>query len=273
MELKESLLRYRRNQFTDLDVTRCTGLTDRGWRELIKDKLVRTVTHTPGRGRIRLCDATTLKRAAAIAALNRAGLSLTVSARIAFYLPFHTALYELCDPPAVVLQGSSRVLLNGGLPPSAQELRVNWFDPERPARAEPETDWSIVIYDGRFLGAKYGPNDEPFIFGDLREAGTRAIAWLPLHRISNFTDCGLAKLGREGLGEAVAVWEDPTRWPREVKALGYDYEEHGEADPLRETAEAAVRNPIVTVTINLSLAIRRALRRYLGIEPTERGSR
>ena len=94
MDLEGALRRYRPNQFTDQDVTRCTDLSQRKWRELIKDKLVRTVMHRPGRGQVRLCDAITLKRTVVIAALNGAGLSLAVSSGVAFFLPFHTALYE-----------------------------------------------------------------------------------------------------------------------------------------------------------------------------------
>jgi hypothetical protein len=272
MNPDEALRRYRMNQFTDQDVMRCTDLSDRKWRELIKDKVVRTVVHTPGRGRVRLCDATTLKRTASIAALNRAGLSLAVSARIAYYAPFHTALYEVCDPCVILLQRSTDVDLESGLPPRVQKPLVDWFDPGSPARPEPETDWLIKIYEGRFVGIQYRPKNAPVIFGDLRDAGTRFVAWLPLHRKSQFVGCGIEKLarefGRERLAEAVAAWEDPARFSRELNLLGYSYEEASEDDLLRAAAEAAVSSPLVTATINVSLAIRKTLRRYLEIEPT-----
>jgi hypothetical protein len=41
-----------------------------------------------------------------------------------------------------------------------------------------------------------------------------------------------------------------------------------DTDPLCIEAEAAARSPLFKTTINISLAVRRALRRYLGIEPT-----
>ncbi len=56
----EVLLRYGAGSFTDDDVTRCTGLTVRAWRELIKLGAVRTCTEKRGPGRVRTCDATTL---------------------------------------------------------------------------------------------------------------------------------------------------------------------------------------------------------------------
>jgi hypothetical protein len=265
MNLQETLRRYGANQFTDEEVTRCTDLSQRKWRELIKDKFVRTVMHSPGRGQVRLCDAMTLKRTAVIAALNRAGLSLAVSSGVAFFLPFHTALYELCDP----------ILLRRA---GAGELRkkVHWFDPSRPAQAEPESDWRVEIYDGRIVGITYAPKDAPVIFGDLRDDGTRFVGWLPLHRGSQFVGCAIENLareiGRENLAQAVEAWEDPTRWPHELRALGYRYEQHGDDDPLRTTAAATVKSPLFTTNVNISLAIRKALRRYLGIEPAERES-
>ena len=76
----------------------------RALRELIKIGAIRTVTERRGPGRVRLCDATVFKRAAVIAALNQAGFSLPVSGHIAFSLPFHTVLYEICDPCRILLQ-------------------------------------------------------------------------------------------------------------------------------------------------------------------------
>jgi hypothetical protein len=273
MMLDEALRQYRLNQFTDQDVTRHTGLSERKWRELIRDHLVRTVTHRPGRGRVRLCDRNTLKRAAVIAALNQAGWSLTVSAGIALFLPFHTALYELCDPLAILFERVPDVKL-GPLPPRVQKPKVDWFDPAEPARAEPETDWSVTIYAGRFVGAAYKKRETPTIFGDLRDGGSRFVSWLPLHRKEAFLDCGIDKLARElgvkNLADAVVVWEDPVRWSRELNRLGYLYEERSsEDDPLRKVAKATIESPLFTTTINVSLAIRKTLRRYLGIEPIE----
>ena len=98
MNFEEHLWRYRQNAFTDDDITRCTGLTVRAWRELIKLRAVHTLAEARGRGRVRECDATVLKRAAVIAALNQAGLSLAVSGQIALSVPFHSVLYEIVDP-------------------------------------------------------------------------------------------------------------------------------------------------------------------------------
>ena len=106
MSLDEALRRYGNERFTDDDVVRCSGLSVRAWRELIKLKAVRTVTESLGRGHVRVCDATVLKRAAVISALNRAGFSLAVSGHIAYSLPLHTLLYGICDPWMILFQRS-----------------------------------------------------------------------------------------------------------------------------------------------------------------------
>jgi hypothetical protein len=43
MKFDDALRRYRKGVFTDRDVTGCTGLSVRAWRELIKNGAVRTV--------------------------------------------------------------------------------------------------------------------------------------------------------------------------------------------------------------------------------------
>jgi hypothetical protein len=60
----------------------------------------------------------------------------------------------------------------------------------------------------------------------------------------------------------------PSAMVQRVKSLGYRYERHDEdRDPLCLIADASIRNPLFTTTVNVTLAIREALRRYLGITP------
>ena len=165
MSIEQALGAYCQERFTDDDVIRCTGLSFRAWRELLRTRAVRTISEKRGRGRVRLCDATTLKRAAAIAAINQAGLSLPVSGQIAYWWPVHSLLFEVCDPRSI-----------GAL----TRPNVDWFEPNRPAGSEPG-DWLIEFYDSRFVGARYGRTNEPAIFGDVRDAGMRFVAWYPSH--------------------------------------------------------------------------------------------
>ena len=44
MNIDAALRRYRKGLFADHDVTRCTSLSVRAWRELIKIGAVRTIT-------------------------------------------------------------------------------------------------------------------------------------------------------------------------------------------------------------------------------------
>src|SRR5437588_12549167 len=117
MSFDDALRRYREGRFTDHEVTRCTGLSVRAWRELIKIGAVRTVTQDRGPGRVRVCDADTFKRTAVIAALNRARFSLAVSGRIAYFLPLDAFLYGLCDPCTVLLDTGADVDPETALPP------------------------------------------------------------------------------------------------------------------------------------------------------------
>ena len=72
--------------------------------------------------------------------------------------------------------------------------------------------------------------------------------------------------------EFLAAWEDRTKWAREHKLLGYKYEKHDrDDDPLCKAAEAATRSPDFKVTVNITLVIIKALRRFLGIEPATSG--
>jgi hypothetical protein len=274
MAYDEALSRYRQDRFTDQDVIRCTGLSVRTWRELIRLKAVRTEAERYGRGpgRVRTCDAHTLKRAAVISALHRSGLSLAVAGQIAYVVPFHTLLYVVCDPLTILFQQAGREP-NTELPPRRQRPMADWFDPIKPAIAEPDTDWLIEIFDGRFIGVRYDARKGPVtIFGDLREQATRFIAWLPFLRRDQFAGGAIERMAQEVRGASfvkfIADYEDPSKWLKGLHGLGYRFENHdGEADALRVAAESAVRNPIFTTTVNVTLAVRKALRRYLGIEP------
>jgi hypothetical protein len=272
--MDDALRRYHEDRFTDEDMTRCTGLSVRAWRELIKLGAVRTVTERQGPGRVRRCDSTTLKRAAAISALNQAGLSLFVSSQVAFFLPLHTILYEICDPCRILLENSTDVDPLTGLPPRVQRPRVSWFDPDKPAVFDPNADWLVEIYEFRFVAIKYSVNGAPTIFGDLREAGTSFIGWFPNDARAQFNGGIIAELAEERLPsgarliDAVVAWENPRPWSKDLRLLGYKTEQHDKNDDrLRLAAEATARSPVLTTTINISLAIRKTLRRYLGIEP------
>lgn len=240
----------------------------RAWRELIKLGSVHTVTEDRGRGRVRLCDAVAFKRTTVIAALNRAGLNLAVSGRIAYFLPFHTLLYTICDPNTILFQASANIDPETGLPPRAKSI-TNWFDQNKLAKADPQTDWKIVIFDSRFVACDYDINDGPKVFGDLRNNGTSFVAWFPLPRHSRFSTLTkeiIKSLPYHRFVDFVSEWENPLKVSKELRRLGYKYENHSD-DSLCVTAEGAMQSPICKVTVNISLAIRKALRRYLGLEP------
>jgi hypothetical protein len=221
-----------------------------------------------------VCDATVLKRAAVISALNQAGLSLAVAGRVAYFMPFHTLMYSVCDPDTILLDSSADIDSKTGLPPRVQQPIVDWFDPDKPATANPETDWLIEIYDGRYVAAIYdcSARNRPVIFGDLRQEGARFVAWFPFLRRNQITGGALGEMARKLMPERrfiefVADWEEPTKYREELKSLNYEYEQHdSHTDPLCIEGEAAARSPLFMTTINITLALQKALRRLIGIE-------
>jgi hypothetical protein len=263
-----ALRRYSAGQFTDDDVVRSTGLSVRSWRELIKLRAVRTVTENLGRGNVRICDQTVLKRGAVIGALNRAGFSLAVSGHIAYALPFHTLVYEICDPCAILLDRSQGVNSQTGLPPRLKEPKADWFQQDKIAAADVTSDWLLAIYEHRFVAAIYSANDEPTIFGDLREDGTQFVSWFPYRRRVRRLGRVIEEFVLPSNLAAAAEWENPTAWSKDLKNLGYEFEKHDEDDDTLCTAAQACRlGSLFTTTINVTLTIRKALRRYLDMEP------
>jgi hypothetical protein len=260
---------YREGRFADEDVTRCTGLSVRAWRTLIKIGAVRTVAEGRGPGRVRQCDATTFKRTAVIAAINAAGFSLAVAGRIAYFLPFEELLYAICDPFTVLFLHNAADDPETGLPPRRKTPTVDWFDPGTPAKVDPANDWFIEIYDGRFIAGNYrvaGQPDERFIYGELRDNGTTFVSWLAFHEQRPVFDYKLKGF----VDKFSAKWQlpNPCSDRLDPNFLEYKYEQHdAEDDPLHMAAEIAVSSPVIKVSINITLALRKALRRYLSIEP------
>jgi Transcriptional regulator, AbiEi antitoxin len=252
--LQKALRRYRAGIFSDADVTRCAGLSERSIRELIKRGAVRTLSEDRGAGRIRTFDAPTFKRLALVAAINDAGFSLNLAGQMAYLLPSDNLLYQTCDPINV-------------LPPRLENPRFDWFDPDKPATVDPEHDWLLEVYDGRFVAQVAQNRRYKSIYGDLRKAGTEFVSWWPFQAqlIDYFS----------GNADVAPKWEGKRSATDRIdpKFLNYRYENHDSFDdPLKRMGYAAAQRPIFTTTINITLAIRLALRRYLGIEPLARTS-
>jgi Transcriptional regulator, AbiEi antitoxin len=263
--LRKALHRYQEGVFTDADVTRCTGLSARSIRELIKRGAVRTLSEDRGAGCIRTFDAATFKRLALLAAINAAGFSLTLAGQMAYLLPSDDLLYRTYDPINVLFDTTVNVDRGRGLPPRLEMPRFDWFDPDKPAMADPDHDWLLEIYDGRLVALVFQRRRGTLIYGDLRKAGTEFVSWWPFQAqlIDYFS----------GHGDVAPKWAGKRSSADRIdpKFLDYRYENHDrDDDPLRRMAYAAAQRPIFTTTINMTLAIRLALRRYLGIEPLAR---
>jgi hypothetical protein len=264
---EQALARYQRNEFTDADVTACTGLSARSIRQFIKVGAVRTRSEDRGAGYIRRFDATTFKRLALASAIHDSGLSLTLAGQLAYLLPGDRQFYAHYDPINVLCDTTLSVDSNGELPPRLETPRFDWFDADKPAAADPENDRLLEICDGRFVALAFKQRGEPLFYGYLRNDGTEFVSWWALqsHTSAVFsTDADVAP-----------KWEDPLSWANRIdpKFLNYRYEYHdGETDLLMREARASAQRPVFKTSINLSLALRLALRRYLGIEPKAMGA-
>jgi hypothetical protein len=268
MNLNSALRAYRENKFTDDDIVAGTGLTTRALRELLKVGAVRSITERRGPGLARVFDATTFKRAAIIAALNAAGFSLATAGRIAYFLPFEELLFALCDPITIFFMHGTPINPDTGLPRPLPKPRANWFDPDRPAEADLQNDWFLEIYDRRFIGALYkipGRADQRFLYADLRDDGTKLVLWLPFHETRPVFNLAL----KQFVDTFAAKWAQADAWSDRLpsKFLDYHFEDHSaDDDPLRLRAEAMARDATFTITINLTSAVRKAVRRYLRLD-------
>jgi hypothetical protein len=272
--LQEALRRYRQRRFTDADIVGCTGLSLRSWREAIKLKAVRTIDEIsgPGRGRVRVCDDVIFKRAAIIAALNSAGFSIRVSGQIAYFLHYHTLLYVLyvvCDPLTVLFEHTTSNDPATGLPPLRSHPLRDWFEPDCPAKRE-VADWLVEVFDARFVACIYGSakTPVPVIFGDLRDDQTAFVAWHPLPERAQVIQRLVDEYPEwRNFMDFVTGWENPEHFSSELKELGYRWETLRPKARLRLVANKVAHGFISKTTINISLALRKALRRYLALEP------
>ena len=128
---------------------------------------------------------------------------MPVCGRIAYFLPYHTLLYTVCDPCKILLQDSADAEPTTGLPPRVEHPIVDWFDPDKPAQADPDLDWLIEIYERRFVGIVSTPK-EPTIFGDLRKESTSFVAWLPFRGRDQLVGSAIEKLATELLPDRFA---------------------------------------------------------------------
>jgi hypothetical protein len=186
---------------------------------------------------------------------------------MAYLLPSDNLLYRTYDPINVLFDTTVSVDRGRELPPRPETPRYDWFDPDKPATADPEHDWLLEIYDGRFVAQVAQNRHVKSIYGDLRKAGTEFVSWWPFQaQLIDYPS---------GNGDVAPKWEGKRLSADRIdpKFLNYHYENHDSADDtLKQMAYAAAQRPIVTTTINITLAIRLALRRYLGIEPLARTS-
>jgi hypothetical protein len=210
-----------------------------------------------------------LKRAAVIAHLNRAGLSLGVAGRIVYAAPYLENLeFQVVDPWEVYCDAPPEFSPGEGLKiirPVPD--RRTWFHPAH-APAPFRTDYFLYIVNSRFV--MLGADKPSSPYGELTPDLTDFIWW----------ERGMFDVNRERSlrnGEmrvSVKGWHDHAKPPfgtfestADPKTTRFTVKKFSEEDEAaaREASETAVSK----LSINASLALRIALRRLLCIEPSQ----
>lgn len=256
---------YRESRFTAVDVTRATGLSERAQRELQKLGIIQPVPQ-PNPKAQRLLDATMLKRAAIIAALTKAGLSLGVAGRMVYSaILLEDLVFEICDPWQVHFDAGSNRDPETGLYQERQRPhnRETWFDPAHPP-ALSEADFYIAVVNARFV--MFGTDQADVPYGELSSDLTDFIWWtsgIYDEFRQNIRD-GVLDLSVRGVRDHSPAPFGTFDTTADPKTIRFTVKESTDAD--ERIAEEARENPVTVLTINASLALRIALRRLLHID-------
>lgn len=267
MSYEDALKWYRESRFTAADVTRATGLTERSQRELQKLGILQPVPQ-PNPKAQRLLNTTMLKRAAIVAPLNRAGLSLGVAGRIVYAaMMLEDLIFDIVDPWDVYYDAGTAFDPETGLfgVRHLPHNRDTWFDPAHAPAAAP-ADFYLSVVDSRFV--MLGADDPDAAYGELTPDLTDFVWWeggMYDHLRERGRD-GEVELSVKGAGDhspAPFGTFDNTADPKTIR-----FKVKSSTDADLKAAEEAKNNPVTTLTINASLALRIALRRLLNISGT-----
>ena len=254
--------------FTDQQVTEACGLHVDNLRQLITWKAVVPAQRGGGRGKIRLWTEAHVRRISVTATLFNAGLSLKLSHTIAYCIPEDHWL-DIYEPHVLAVSS-----------PEIQKL--GWYDRGKSKVTINPEDCYIDIINREFIflranekifRSSFNVEEQQIIecFGRLNSNQTRFISRVPVHQIYEASEhdpavvVGLAS-GSADPRRTLAKWEDK-HTPVDLidpKSLVYEHAVRFDLD----LANAAYTNPIVKEEINISLGLRVAMRRVLGL-PTE----
>jgi hypothetical protein len=265
MRFEDALKWYRQSRFTAADVTRATGLSERSQRELQKLGILQPVPQANPKAQ-RLLNTTMLKRAAIIAPLNRAGLSLGVAGRVVYAaMMLENLVFDIVDPWDVYYDAATEFDPETGLfgVRKLPHNRDTWFDPAH-SPASAEADFFLAVVNSRFV--MLGTDDPGSTYGELTPDLTDFVWWenAMYDHVRERSRDGEVQLSVKGVGDhspAPFGTFDNTADPKTIT-----FKIKPATDEDEKAAEAAKNNPVSMLTINASLALRIALRRLLYID-------
>ena len=254
--------------FTDQQVTEACGLHVDNLRQLITWKAVVPAQSGGGRGKIRLWTAAHVRRISVTATLFNAGFSLKLAHTIAYCIPEDHWL-DIYEPDVLAVSS-----------PEIQKL--GWYDRGKSKIKINLEDCYVDIVNRKFIFLRaskkififdFNRGEHHIIecFGRLNSNKTRFISRVPVHQMYEASEHDPTAVVGRAYGRAypkrtLAKWEDKQTLVDLIdpKSLVYEYAKRFDLNK----ANAAYASPIVKEEINISLGLRIAMRRVLGL-PTE----
>ncbi len=235
--------------YTDEQVTSACDFHVDNLRQLITWRAIVPAQKGGGRGRVRLWTMSDVQRISTIASIFNAGFSLKMAHTLSYLIPVSDFIIGIFDP--MVLE------MNGG-------DRGEWFDPNKPKVGPIDIDLYIIVNNRQYVTlVTKGCVDH---FGELNKD-------LTLYKTSeDFSRCQgpisvipeyLVHIKDERyLKERYAKWEDAFRGELiDPKSLAWEHDPNIDI----KNSISVFSRPLTRIQINLTLGVRIAVRKVLGL--------
>ncbi len=250
MKLEDALIWYQRNRFTADDVTRA---------ELQKLGLLSPVLQET-KTRLRLLTSHMVKRAALIAPLNKAGLSLAVAGRIVCAAPMLEDLeFDIVDPWHMFYEFDHELRMFQ--PRKFPHPRAVWFAPDQ-MLATANDFVRLEVIDSHYVNIRIGESGGTY--GELTRDLTDFVWW------ENAMYDHLPRVGGEAQLSVLGVQDHLPAPPgsfskgNDPKTLRFSTKTVTEED--ERAARGATKSHVSMLIIDVEFALRVALRRLLYVD-------
>jgi DNA-binding transcriptional MerR regulator len=228
-------------RFTDKQMTEACGLHQDNLRRLITWKAVTPIQAGGGRGKIRLWNFDHVRRISSIALLFNAGFSLRLAHTIAYCLPFEEILLPILQPD-VMAQNRSDI--------------DGWYDPVKLRVELDEQDCFVDVINRRFLFFGMTEITDNDCFGYISDDQTMFFGRYNIRTHYSFHTDDPEKATTH------AKWERNWIVDRiDPASLAFEYD----PDFDEATAKDTFSRPLVKMSINVTLGMRIAFRKIMGL--------